>query len=536
MSVPNIPANYLCPITVQIMFDPVIAEDGCTYEREEIERWFNEGHNISPMGHGIIGNRLIPNRDKRAEIMQFLDGHAEFIHDAIETSTPEHDNLEFINALIKRNSSNLNRRQENTGNTPLHIAVMHNKINLTQFLLQAGANCKVRNNQHQTPKKVAKELEFWEIVELIDNYHPRSNQMTSGTDDLRRNVDMLQQENRQLDAEITRLTAQMQRLNVNQPHREQPNFLRFFSRQAMELLALGTMVAGVAAAVKYQRSTTRKLNEQQLAIDTFDNALKQMLTWKDTLDSRLTCVDSSLQNANLCLPHKFANNVAYGKQEEAEIMLRENPDLALIKIDIKDCAGRKFKQITAFQYAFWALDWHMWKMVVRYLPKEEVRKQLESLDNGEWVAEHGVQVSWQNLIDALQSFIANYDGWKESSVEHWITEVGAAQVLLPAHVINEYRHPDRSFEPCPKFDELILPRSDIVGWIFNGDYILGKNCAWLRSWSPKVPVYYGECPTNMKECVIHDYKAIRTLFEIRTAQREKLIYSVIKESKLNLKV
>ena len=50
MTVPTIPANYLCPITVQIMFDPVIAEDGCTYEREAIEKWFNNGHDTSPMG------------------------------------------------------------------------------------------------------------------------------------------------------------------------------------------------------------------------------------------------------------------------------------------------------------------------------------------------------------------------------------------------------------------------------------------------------------------------------------------------------
>lgn len=35
----SVPNEYLCPITMEIMVDPVIAMDGHTYERVAIENW-----------------------------------------------------------------------------------------------------------------------------------------------------------------------------------------------------------------------------------------------------------------------------------------------------------------------------------------------------------------------------------------------------------------------------------------------------------------------------------------------------------------
>jgi hypothetical protein len=37
----TIPDDYLCPITQEIMLDPVITEDGETYERKAIQDWFS---------------------------------------------------------------------------------------------------------------------------------------------------------------------------------------------------------------------------------------------------------------------------------------------------------------------------------------------------------------------------------------------------------------------------------------------------------------------------------------------------------------
>eukprot|EP00727_Mastigamoeba_balamuthi_P009183 m51a1_g4888 putative u-box domain-containing protein 33-like (353) ;mRNA; r:73403-74542 len=44
----TVPASFQCPITLQLMEDPVVAPDGCVYEAAAIRRWL-EGHNTSPM-------------------------------------------------------------------------------------------------------------------------------------------------------------------------------------------------------------------------------------------------------------------------------------------------------------------------------------------------------------------------------------------------------------------------------------------------------------------------------------------------------
>ncbi|KAJ6227803.1 regulator of chromosome condensation protein [Anaeramoeba flamelloides] len=62
------PECFICPITFEIMIDPVIAIDGYTYEREAIESWF-EKNKISPMtGKELISIKLIPNNSLKNQI------------------------------------------------------------------------------------------------------------------------------------------------------------------------------------------------------------------------------------------------------------------------------------------------------------------------------------------------------------------------------------------------------------------------------------------------------------------------------------
>jgi hypothetical protein len=55
-----------CPITHDSMFDPVVAQDGYTYERRAIEKWFleqkaNDRPTTSPMTNERIDDQLIRN-------------------------------------------------------------------------------------------------------------------------------------------------------------------------------------------------------------------------------------------------------------------------------------------------------------------------------------------------------------------------------------------------------------------------------------------------------------------------------------------
>ena len=56
----NDTSSLECPITFGIFYDPVIAEDGHTYEKWAILKWF-ENNNRSPKTNKPIGNCLISN-------------------------------------------------------------------------------------------------------------------------------------------------------------------------------------------------------------------------------------------------------------------------------------------------------------------------------------------------------------------------------------------------------------------------------------------------------------------------------------------
>jgi hypothetical protein len=41
--------SFQCPLTMEVMSDPVLTVDGQTYERTEIEKWFALGNRTSPL-------------------------------------------------------------------------------------------------------------------------------------------------------------------------------------------------------------------------------------------------------------------------------------------------------------------------------------------------------------------------------------------------------------------------------------------------------------------------------------------------------
>ena len=70
----EIPDAYLCPITMDPMEDPVMAADGHSYERREIEAWLDRGKRMSPMtGAPLPHTHLMPNHALKKAIQDFLE-------------------------------------------------------------------------------------------------------------------------------------------------------------------------------------------------------------------------------------------------------------------------------------------------------------------------------------------------------------------------------------------------------------------------------------------------------------------------------
>ncbi len=88
MSDIEIPDEYLCPISLDLMSDPVICEDGHTYDRISIMALKN---NFSPITREPINkNNLIPNRLLKQMIDEFKENsHKSKIKNNVKNKIPE---------------------------------------------------------------------------------------------------------------------------------------------------------------------------------------------------------------------------------------------------------------------------------------------------------------------------------------------------------------------------------------------------------------------------------------------------------------
>jgi hypothetical protein len=172
------------------------------------------------------------------------------------------------------------------------------------------------------------------------------------------------------------------------------------------------------------------------------------------------------------LPLSLLWNVATGGQDKAEKIVDMHPELQLVRGTITDYSGRTFKDITAYEYAYWAKDTHMCRMLERYMNAETKAQMLKNCEDiekhGLNYEQYGVEVQGSKHFDftplkkALQNYANGYDNWESrqdwpSMEEAWM-EVGIAQCDVPVHVANEYCRKDRSFDPGPEFNKDKLPR------------------------------------------------------------------------------
>jgi len=166
--------------------------------------------------------------------------------------------------------------------------------------------------------------------------------------------------------------------------------------------------------------------------------------------AEIKAMGSSLVSQNEV--NKLINLVMKGEETKAKTLIKNHPEILLQKGTGKDPAGRTFENITAFQYALWALDWYMWEMMLPHMDTSKAREQYDALMI--YGTEYGKQFDFNPLIEAIQTYIDKFDNWdKDQCRKHWGIEVGGAQRLLPMHVVQEYCRTDRSFDPCPNFSE-----------------------------------------------------------------------------------
>ncbi|HHF0524011.1 TPA: hypothetical protein ACTUT5_000231 [Legionella anisa] len=288
------------------------------------------------------------------------------------------------------------------------------------------------------------------------------------------------------------------------------------------------------------------LNEAQLM-----ELLETELLGKLPLKSRLQLLKTIPESLQLCLQQRdFLYFVARGQQQQADNILRNNPERAQQLLTtpgtFTDYSGRKFS-CTAYEYAYWAKDTHMCRMLEKFMDdntKAQMLARVESIEkHGLAYQQHGHSYQTQHfdmtpLITALKEYSDGFRQWNMednySAMKAAWMKVGLAQRDVPAHVAQEYCNPDRSFYPCPGFNEETLPR---VLNLLNGNSwfpltesppSLGSKFALTRMNRER-----GAYSTDFSPIPFADLEAVRHLDKVRTADliplRENLSQPAIQE-------
>ena len=130
--------------------------------------------------------------------------------------------------------------------------------------------------------------------------------------------------------------------------------------------------------------------------------------------------------------------VTEGNLEEVEKLLEKHSNLGLGTGTVKDLSDRIFNNITALQYAAWALDKEMCDLIMQYASRRKSAIQLKALwEAPEHYSTHGASYDITSLITKTETYLNNYRcKWSaEECAPYWQEEVGGEQHKCPAWLI-----------------------------------------------------------------------------------------------------
>ncbi|KAK7396438.1 hypothetical protein VNO78_17447 [Psophocarpus tetragonolobus] len=122
----SIPPYFRCPLSLELMLDPVIVASGQTYERQSIQKWLDNGLTVCPNTHQrLVHSNLIPNYTVKAMIANWCEeNNVKFTSNSKQSNSAHvlshsdhllHQDLDCLCSFESSGSSNSNSNQ--TANT-----------------------------------------------------------------------------------------------------------------------------------------------------------------------------------------------------------------------------------------------------------------------------------------------------------------------------------------------------------------------------------------------------------------------------------
>ena len=138
--------NLMCPISLDLFEDPVVASDGHTYSRAGIEWWLKKGNNSSPKTREPLERGLFPNRAVAQNVQQYKTTVGLKLIELIERRPDEPTCEGRARDMLEEGKADLNARREQDRRTPLLVAAELGLRGLVDALIDHGADYKATDS------------------------------------------------------------------------------------------------------------------------------------------------------------------------------------------------------------------------------------------------------------------------------------------------------------------------------------------------------------------------------------------------------
>ena len=163
----NTPEEFICPITLDIMSDPVLCEDGYTYERKAIMSIRNS---LSPMTRQPIDiQKLLPNRALKDCIQRYKQSKKDDDTEIITKSSFERDRIQYIQSQKEKKSERERLERERLEREK---KVRHSNFNFIKEIRELE-----KYNKEKRDKKKRELEEKHELEKQIISYSACRNQI-----------------------------------------------------------------------------------------------------------------------------------------------------------------------------------------------------------------------------------------------------------------------------------------------------------------------------------------------------------------------
>lgn len=298
-------------------------------------------------------------------------------------------------------------------------------------------------------------------------------------------------------------------------------------------------------------------NGEYVRADVVDNALITIL--KKYRDGK----PKPIQHANLLtkINQILTLSGIRTQQDKAERLLRIRPELMLVKVTFTDYQSRTFLNISAFEYALWALDTrYMVSMMLNCLPHNETGLMIAKtlLEQYKHLTLHGISYTFKGktitekhfdssiLVNALQNYVDNHHHWDgRETKHHWCFDIGMAQRYLPAHFIQHYCDPFNSFSETTSFTAAQFVRIlQFLNWengqkmigpesLFCDSSALGVDFGLCGEWPMHIPGHPRHLPHYAgAKILVPTPTALTDLLTLRTLCKVRAEDFILLESKL----